>query len=141
MCHTHSFGKSLLCIFFFFPQLKTSAQYFVKSLNSHQPYALLFLMCEFIGTTITIANLFITNAFLGGYFLQYGMGSLGYLLGRSPSQYSPLDEVFPKVSIQFFLIATETTGFYRMSWTQTVSLSVMLTMEITEVLENRTSSN
>lgn len=56
-----------------------------------------FLGCEILGVVIAIANLFITNLFLGGKFFYYGEDALKYLTSSVTDPNNPLNQVFPKV--------------------------------------------
>jgi len=79
-----------------------SSQYMAATLNSHTPYALRFLFCEMLAFSISLGNLFFTDAFLGGSFFAYGRGALTYIVSDPRDIDNPLNQVFPKVTKCFW---------------------------------------
>jgi len=79
-------------------RIRLSARYMASAINTNTPYALKFLLCEVIAFFVALANLFFTNAFVGGAFFDYGRGALSYVLGDVEDMDNPLNNVFPKVS-------------------------------------------
>ncbi|KAA0183458.1 hypothetical protein HAZT_HAZT009731 [Hyalella azteca] len=64
---------------------------------SNGKYLAWFIMCEILGCGFTIGNLFLTDAFLGGQFFDFGKGALSYLTGSVTDPNNPLNIVFPKI--------------------------------------------
>jgi len=79
-------------------RIQESARYMAKTLHHHTFYALKFLGCEFLAFSISLANLFFTDAFLGGSFFFYGKNALSYLAGDIHDVNNPLNKIFPKVT-------------------------------------------
>ena len=57
-----------------------------------------FLLSEILAFTIAVANIFLTNNFLGGEFLNYGPNAIKYLNTPVYDSNNPLNEIFPKAS-------------------------------------------
>ncbi|XP_076033170.1 innexin inx2-like [Oratosquilla oratoria] len=79
-------------------RVNQSATYFVKSFNKHKGFAFRFLLCEVFAVAIAIGNIFFTDKFLGGAFLNYGPGVLSYLNTDVHDPDNPMNAVFPKVT-------------------------------------------
>jgi len=79
-------------------RIQESACYMANTVNHHQWYALKFLACECLAFGLCLANLFFTDAFLGGSFFYYGRSALSYLAGNIHDMNNPLNQVFPKVT-------------------------------------------
>ncbi|KAA0202816.1 hypothetical protein HAZT_HAZT002865 [Hyalella azteca] len=78
--------------------LEKSVHYAVESLGTHTAYAARFFMCEVIALVISIGNLFVTNALLGGDFFEFGNTAISYLFGDVTDLTNPLNVVFPKIT-------------------------------------------
>jgi len=75
--------------------------------NKFNTYTYCFFFCELLNIVISVTQIFITNAFLGGQFYEYGIDLYKYY--RLPvedrtlnSTFNPMCEIFPKVGNCFF---------------------------------------
>jgi len=72
-------------------------QYFIESFHTHSTYAFGYILCEIINMINIISNIYITNKFLGGYFLTYGIEVLKYYNNRG-YKFNPMDIIFPRLT-------------------------------------------
>lgn len=70
---------------------------FLNRLHINRPWAYYMSFCELINFTNVLAQIYITDAFLGGAFLDLGLTTTQF--EHSPGdKMTPLDIVFPKVT-------------------------------------------
>lgn len=63
----------------------------------HSTYAIGYILCEVINTVNIIGNIYITNKFLGGSFLSYGIEVFKYDPHRG-DQFNPMEVTFPRLT-------------------------------------------
>ncbi|XP_050424115.1 innexin inx3-like [Adelges cooleyi] len=75
-------------------------QYCLYSRHTHNTYAYRYFLCEVFNMVIIFGNIYITNTFLGGTFLTYGLEILKYNQGHDIHSVdnSPMENVFPKIT-------------------------------------------
>lgn len=74
------------------------SQYLNTHLNMHRNFALRFFLCEWTCLLILLANLYLTDQFLGGMFLSYGMEIFKLAEAGSEGREDPMDRIFPRVT-------------------------------------------
>ena len=79
-------------------RLANTARYLRTSLGSYGSYLTRFVLCELLNVANVIANIFITDRFLGGHFLRYGPRVLAHFARGSGTRASPMSETFPKLT-------------------------------------------
>ena len=79
-------------------RLANTVSYLQASLGSYNGYFYRYCACELLNCVNVVANIFITDRFLGGDFLTYGPRALSYFSGRYGSRASPMTETFPKLT-------------------------------------------
>lgn len=72
----------------------TLVQYIVDSMSLHSWYATGYFLCEIINFINVISNIYLTDKFLGGKFLSFGLD----VMGSRNSTISAFEEVFPRVT-------------------------------------------
>ncbi|KAF2354461.1 Innexin [Trinorchestia longiramus] len=75
---------------------KQSVSSFTQSLGSNDKFMLWFFVSEVLACAFALSNLFLTDAFLGGKFFDFGKGALTYLTGSVTERNNPLNIAFPK---------------------------------------------
>ncbi|XP_043236831.1 innexin inx2-like [Amphibalanus amphitrite] len=79
-------------------RLTNTVRYLRTSLGSYSSYLTRFVLCELLNVANVIANIFITDRFLGGQFLRYGPRVLSHFITGSGTSASPMSETFPKLT-------------------------------------------
>lgn len=79
-----------------------SVGYMASSIGQHKSYAIWMLLFEILGWCISLANLFFTNAFLGGSFFSYGGNAYSYIFSDPRDINNPINQVFPKITKCFW---------------------------------------
>ncbi|VVC31893.1 Innexin [Cinara cedri] len=74
------------------------AQYFVESIHTHSTYAYGYVACEVYNAVNVIANIYVTNKFLGASFMTYGTDVLEHYRNRDDRPVNPMDAVFPRLT-------------------------------------------
>ncbi len=70
----------------------------IKHAPDHQMWAFKFFMCECLNFINVMAQIFITDAFLGGEFTTYGMEVLRFASMEPEDRVDPMSKVFPKMT-------------------------------------------
>lgn len=73
-------------------------QYFYGNINSHNFYAFRFFACEVLNFINVIGQIYLTDRFLGGEFLEYGTQVVEMSEQELGTRHDPMDLVFPKVA-------------------------------------------
>lgn len=68
----------------------------MESFHTHRTYALGYILCETLNTINICANVYITDRFLGGSFLTYGIEVIRYRRYRYQS--NPMEVIFPRLA-------------------------------------------
>ncbi|GAB6029480.1 hypothetical protein CHUAL_005234 [Chamberlinius hualienensis] len=79
-------------------QIKALSCYFYNSLFHHEFYGWRYCFCEFLNFINVIGQMFLTNAFLGGTFLNYGAQVLQFTQMDQSERTDPMIQVFPRVT-------------------------------------------
>ncbi|XP_025406698.1 innexin inx3-like isoform X2 [Sipha flava] len=72
-------------------------QYFIESFHMHSTYALGYIFCEIINVINICANIYVTNKFIGEYFLTYGFEVFKYN-ENDQNHTDPMEEIFPRLT-------------------------------------------
>lgn len=70
-------------------------QYFIESFHSHNTYAFSYISCEIINVINIIANIYITDKFLGQSFLSYGIETFRFIQNGNYKLNYKMELVFP----------------------------------------------
>jgi len=79
-------------------QYKVLSKYMVDNLNMHTAYAVSFFACEVLAFVIVICQIFYTNHFLGGTFLEYGSDVVNLLEMDEIERTDPMIRIFPTLA-------------------------------------------
>ena len=74
------------------------ADYIWRNLHRHNGWALRFFICRMLNAVNVIGQIFLTDAFLGGEFLRYGVDVMGLLEQEPESRVDPMARVFPRLT-------------------------------------------
>ncbi|CAL4061288.1 unnamed protein product, partial [Meganyctiphanes norvegica] len=77
---------------------KMLAQYLSKSLHLHKLWTIKFFICEVLCLVISVGNMYFTDVFLGGTFLNYGLDVMSFPEADPETRVDPMIRIFPKVS-------------------------------------------
>ena len=66
--------------------------------SEHLGWALKFFICECLNMANVVAQIFITDAFLGGEFLKYGIEVIQFPMVNPEERVDPMSKVFPKMT-------------------------------------------
>lgn len=77
---------------------KVLSKYMVDNLHLHTFWACCFFACEVIAFVIVVSNIYFTDYFLGGTFLQYGSDVLNFIEMDDINRTDPMVKIFPTVS-------------------------------------------
>ena len=69
-----------------------------KYKGKNNDYAAKFFLCEIINLMNVIFQIFCTNKFIGGKFLDYGSRILEFVQNFDNGLPDPMDDVFPKMT-------------------------------------------
>lgn len=75
-------------------RLEAAVNYIMENLNQHSFYAYRFFLCEFLNFGIAIGQIYWTDYFLDGEFLNYGMD----VLQSNDDDVNPMIRVFPRMT-------------------------------------------
>ncbi|GAB6022656.1 hypothetical protein CHUAL_006747 [Chamberlinius hualienensis] len=79
-------------------RMKAISSYFNVSLNHHNFYAYRYFVCEILNFINVIGQMFLTNRFLGGTFLDYGTDVINFTQLDQINRTDPMVMVFPRVT-------------------------------------------
>jgi len=79
-------------------QYKVLSKYMLENLNMHTGYAFSFFACEVVSFVVVICQIFFTNRFLGGTFLDYGSDVVNMLEMPEVNRTDPMIRIFPTVA-------------------------------------------
>lgn len=79
-------------------RIKALTAYFNVSLNRHNFYAYRYFFCEILNFINVIGQMFLTNKFLGGTFLNYGTEVINFSQMDQLNRTDPMVMVFPRVT-------------------------------------------
>ena len=74
------------------------ADYIYETHGSHKEWTLKLLLASFLYVVNVIAQVFITNYFLGNEFTTYGPSVIEFLFSKSSNRTDPMSYVFPLVT-------------------------------------------
>ena len=73
-------------------------KYFNDSMKTHGQYAAKFFLCEILCLVNVIGQMYLTDNFLGGNFMNYGTEVFSTTFGYSTGGPDPMNKAFPKVT-------------------------------------------
>ncbi|XP_046445811.1 innexin inx2-like [Daphnia pulex] len=73
-------------------------KYIVRNLHEHNGWAIRFFVCELLNLVNVIGQIFLTNRFLGGEFLRYGIEVVEFLDQDPETRVDPMARVFPRLT-------------------------------------------
>jgi len=76
----------------------TLVNYYVKNLHHHKFYLVKYTFCELMNLVNVIAQIFITDKFLGGEFTTYGIRVAKFINMDQEEREDPMVRVFPKMT-------------------------------------------
>ncbi|GAB6027764.1 hypothetical protein CHUAL_002000 [Chamberlinius hualienensis] len=79
-------------------RISAISAYFRNSLYKHFFYGLRYAICELLNLINVIGQMFLTNTFLGGAFLNYGLEVLNFTRLDQSERTDPMIQVFPRVT-------------------------------------------
>ncbi|GAB6024648.1 hypothetical protein CHUAL_009788 [Chamberlinius hualienensis] len=79
-------------------RIKALTAYFSVSLHRHSFYAYRFFFCEILNFVNVIGQMFLTNRFLGGTFLDYGTDVIEFSQMDQMNRTDPMVMAFPRVT-------------------------------------------
>lgn len=74
------------------------ADYLVTNLHEHNGWAIRFFTCELLNLLNVIGQIFLTDKFLGGEFLRYGIEVINFLDADPETRVDPMARVFPRIT-------------------------------------------
>ena len=74
------------------------ADYLFKHIKDHNLWAFHFFLCEFLNVVNVCGQILLTDSFVGGEFLTYGMEVIQFLKMDPETRIDPMDRVFPKIT-------------------------------------------
>jgi len=74
------------------------ASYIMRNLHEHNGWALRFFFCEALNLVNVVAQIFLTDRFLGGEFLRYGIDVVNFLDQDPETRIDPMSRVFPRIT-------------------------------------------
>jgi hypothetical protein len=74
------------------------ADYLSRNLHEHNGWALHFFLCELLNVINVVGQMFLTNRFLGGEFLRYGIEVIDFLDQDPELRIDPMARVFPRIT-------------------------------------------
>jgi len=79
-------------------QVKVIKKYFQGGSRSHGSYALHYFLCEVLALLNILAQIYLTDRFLGRQFSTYGLDVLSVTVGDPEGRTDPMNAVFPKMT-------------------------------------------
>jgi len=79
-------------------QHKVLSKYIIQNLSLHNKYAASFFLVELLAFANVVANLFLTNKFLGGTFFEYGPQVIDFVDTPDINRTDPMVKIFPTIS-------------------------------------------
>lgn len=79
-------------------EFEALATYMVDQYDSYAGWAFKFIGCEVLSLLVTLLNMFITNLFLGGAFLEYGVKVFAMSDMNPENRTDAMQEVFPRMA-------------------------------------------
>lgn len=79
-------------------RIEALTAYFKVSLHRHNFYAYRYTVCEILNFINVIGQMFLTNRFLGGVFLEYGTNVIAFNDLDQTNRTDPMMMVFPRVT-------------------------------------------
>jgi hypothetical protein len=73
-------------------------QYLVETMHLHNTYAFGYFFCEALNFVNVMVNIFMTDKFLGGAFLNYGTDVINFSNMNQENRTDPMVAVFPRVT-------------------------------------------
>jgi len=73
-------------------------QYLVETLHLHNSYAFGYFICEALNFVNVLINIFATDKFLGGAFLDYGTEVISFANMNQENRTDPMVAIFPRVT-------------------------------------------
>ncbi|XP_031345087.1 innexin inx3 [Photinus pyralis] len=73
-------------------------QYLVETIHMHNSYAFGYFFCEALNFVNVLVNIFATDKFLGGTFLEYGTQVVAFSNQNQENRTDPMVAVFPRVT-------------------------------------------
>lgn len=64
----------------------------------HNTYAFGYIFCEIMNVINLWVNIYVTNKFIGQYFLTYGFEVFKYIIHNDRTQIDPMEIVFPRLT-------------------------------------------
>lgn len=74
------------------------AAYILRNLHDHNAWAVRFFLCEAMNLVNVVAQIFLTDKFLGGEFLSYGVDVVDFLDQDPETRIDPMARVFPRIT-------------------------------------------
>jgi len=84
-------------------KFKILLRYMVEHFNMHRNWALRFFLCELLCLVVVVSNIYLTDAFLGGTFMTYGLDALTLPDMNAWERVDPMHNVFPRMTKCTFL--------------------------------------
>lgn len=78
--------------------INKAAMFFKMNLSHNNKYAMYYILCEVLNFVIVVANIFLTDAFLGYEFSKYGHQVINFVADDPENRVDPMNKVFPKVA-------------------------------------------
>ncbi|KAF2354623.1 Innexin [Trinorchestia longiramus] len=76
----------------------TLMKYMMTHMNMHRNWAIRFFVCEMMCLVVVVSNIYLTDLFLGGTFLDYGSDVFNLPDTDSALRQDPMDKIFPRVA-------------------------------------------
>ncbi|XP_017786663.1 PREDICTED: innexin inx3 [Nicrophorus vespilloides] len=80
------------------PRISRLVQYIMESMHLHNTYAFIYFLCEGLNFINVLLNIFMTDKFLGGAFLDYGTDVIRFMNMDQENRTDPMVAVFPRVT-------------------------------------------
>ncbi len=109
-------------------QVDQVADYLKKRLkyaSEHRDWASKFFVCEFLNLVNVVAQIFITDAFLGGEFTKYGVEVISFSSANPEDRVDPMSRVFPKMTKCIFHMFGASGTIQRMDALCVLGMNVM----------------
>lgn len=79
-------------------RVEMMVKYFSINLNTHNQYAIKFIICEALNFVNVVGQIYFTDRFLGYEFSDYGTDVLAMSERQIGTRHDPMNRVFPKVT-------------------------------------------
>ncbi|KAK3866951.1 hypothetical protein Pcinc_027539 [Petrolisthes cinctipes] len=77
---------------------KVLSHYMLEHLNMHMNWAIRFFLCEALCLVVVVGNIYFTDHFLGGTFLEYGTEVINFPDMDPETRVDPMTRIFPRVT-------------------------------------------